>query len=84
LPPISTNERCSSFTALPTIENSKHKSSEKLRIENAKSEKNDENKRGKGEGNTSVDEVTTVKVRRRIIISDYMSNFIFILHSKIL
>uniref|UniRef100_A0A1I8B0B3 Uncharacterized protein n=1 Tax=Meloidogyne hapla TaxID=6305 RepID=A0A1I8B0B3_MELHA len=73
LPPISTAERrSSSFTALPVIENvAKQKFIEKPRRETSKSEKSGENMRGKcGRGNTALDEVTTVRVRRRIIISD--------------
>ncbi|KAF7637364.1 hypothetical protein Mgra_00003107 [Meloidogyne graminicola] len=73
LPPISTSERrSSSFAALPVIDNlTKYKSNEKYRTGKLKVEKNNENITGKvEEGNTALDEVTTVRVRRRIIISD--------------
>nr|CAD2195718.1 unnamed protein product [Meloidogyne enterolobii]CAD2204896.1 unnamed protein product [Meloidogyne enterolobii] len=72
-PIISTAERrSSSFAALPVIENVvKQKFIEKPQKEISKREKSVENIRGKvGGGNTKLDEVTTVRVRRRIIISD--------------
>ncbi|CAK5007164.1 unnamed protein product [Meloidogyne enterolobii] len=72
-PIISTAERrSSSFAALPVIENCvKQKLIEKPQKEISKREKSVENIRGKvGGGNTKLDEVTTVRVRRRIIISD--------------
>uniref|UniRef100_A0A915M271 Uncharacterized protein n=1 Tax=Meloidogyne javanica TaxID=6303 RepID=A0A915M271_MELJA len=66
-PIISTAERrSSSFAALPVIENVvKQKFIEKPQKEISKREKSVENIRGKvGGGNTKLDEVTTVRVRR--------------------